>query len=565
MHGNNLCKALHKLVPILQNHKIDNMVDLKVRENEVETDEVCPEHEGKLIDAFCHQHRKLCCCICLAKHHRSCQLVEVIADMSVEKEQNDVKGIVSTFSDLEKCVENMQLKSQGIKDDLNLSKQEICRNTDKAIQEIKKGIDDAHATWIKQFEQNYTNSIENFEVASDELKRFLTTVRETKINLQFMLEKGSLEQLFVTKQNQLDRIVNHISRLKSLDIWNFPDHYIRPDYNIRQQLLNQKKLAGVRLVKAPSGTIATIFRTVQKAFGNDILQRKHKMAQKDWMKVTPKLASKITALPETVCYGLFIHDNIILLPVKKPPSLRLYDISRLVGKCVHNELCQNTPYGLCHSRVNESMNEVYVSFLNFVDLYWIDLEGEAKFTKLRSIQINKPMEAISCGLATIISANTGSTFICSKDFVITRTLSLDTSSATVPFLSSPSKFDRQFERTLSIDTFGATVPFLSSSSKFDRHCTTKNRRIVIAEGNNAAVSQSEAVPLSLYGITFDLHENLLVCTNEPVIRQSSYDGRESRGIKLVDINKPYNVVLHPTGEKMLVLDNERKCYVYQIT
>lgn len=107
------------------------MVDLKVRENEVETDEVCPEHEGKLIDAFCHQHRKLCCCICLAKHHRSCQLVEVIADMSVEKEQNDVKGIVSTFSDLEKCVENMQLKSQGIKDDLNQSKQEICRNTDR--------------------------------------------------------------------------------------------------------------------------------------------------------------------------------------------------------------------------------------------------------------------------------------------------------------------------------------------------------------------------------------------------------------------------------------------------
>lgn len=175
------------------------------------------------------------------------------------------------------------------------------------------------------------------------------------------------------------------------------------------------------------------------------------------------------------------------------------------------------------------------------------------------------MEAISCGLATIISANTGSTFICSKDFVITRTLSLDTSSATVPFLSSPSKFDRQFERTLSLDTFGATVPFLSSSSKFDRHCTTKNRRIVIAEGNNAAVSQSEAGPLSLYGITFDLHENLLVCTNEPVIRQSSYDGRESRGIKLVEINKPYNVVLHPTGEKMLVLDNERKCCVYQIT
>lgn len=370
------------------------------------------------------------------------------------------------------------------------------------------------------------------------MKRFLTTVRETKINLQFILEKGSLEQLFVTKQNQLDRIVNHISRLKSLDIWNFPDHYIRQDYNIRQQLLNQN-LAGVRLVKAPSGTIATIFRTVQKPFGNNILQRKQKMAQKDWMKVTPKLASKITALPETVCYGLFIHDNIILLPVKNPPSLRLYDISKPVGKCVHTELCQNTPYGLSHSRVNESMNEVYVSFLNFVDLYWIGLEGEAKFSKFRSIQINKPMDAISCGLATIISANTGSTFICSKDLVITRTLSLD--------------------------GYNAPVPFRSSSSNSDRHCTTKNRRIVIAEGNIGVVSQSDAAPLSLYGIAFDLHENILVCTNESYIRQHKYGESKGRDIKLDDISRAYNVVLHPTGEKMLVLDKERKCCVYQIT
>lgn len=94
-------KHAWKQFPILKNHKIDNMVDFKIRENEVETDKFCPEHEGKLIDAFCHQHRKLCCCICLAKHHRSCQLIEVIADMTMEKERNDIQGIVSTFSDLE--------------------------------------------------------------------------------------------------------------------------------------------------------------------------------------------------------------------------------------------------------------------------------------------------------------------------------------------------------------------------------------------------------------------------------------------------------------------------------
>lgn len=88
------CNVLHEVVPSLQNHKIVDMADPKVCGNNVEVKEFCPEHEGKLNDAFCYQHWKLYCCICLAKHQRSCQLVEVIAEMAVEKEQNDVQNIV---------------------------------------------------------------------------------------------------------------------------------------------------------------------------------------------------------------------------------------------------------------------------------------------------------------------------------------------------------------------------------------------------------------------------------------------------------------------------------------
>lgn len=65
------CKALHELVAILQSHKIVQIVDNEDFDNENEVEELCPEHKGKAIDAFC----VLCCCICHAKHHRSCQRV----------------------------------------------------------------------------------------------------------------------------------------------------------------------------------------------------------------------------------------------------------------------------------------------------------------------------------------------------------------------------------------------------------------------------------------------------------------------------------------------------------
>lgn len=78
------CKALHEFVPILQNHNIVHIADTGDSDNEYEVEELCPEHKGKTIDVFCHQHQKLCCCICLAKHHILCEGVEVIQDMGVE-------------------------------------------------------------------------------------------------------------------------------------------------------------------------------------------------------------------------------------------------------------------------------------------------------------------------------------------------------------------------------------------------------------------------------------------------------------------------------------------------
>lgn len=48
------CKALHELIAILQNHKIVQIVDNEDFDNENEVEELCPEHKGKTIDAFCH-------------------------------------------------------------------------------------------------------------------------------------------------------------------------------------------------------------------------------------------------------------------------------------------------------------------------------------------------------------------------------------------------------------------------------------------------------------------------------------------------------------------------------
>lgn len=65
-------------------------------------------------------------------------------------------------------------------------------------------------------------------------------------------------------------------------------------------------------------------------------------------------------------------------------------------------------------------------------------------------------------------------------------------------------------------------------------------------------------------MTFDLNDNIFVWNKKNKIKQIRFGGSESRDIELDGISTSYTVALHPTGEKMLVLDLSKKCCVYQI-
>lgn len=236
---------------------------------------------------------------------------------------------------------------------------------------------------------------------------------------------------------------------------------------------------------------------------------------------------------------MFIMVYSSMTPFKNSSSLKLFDIRDCKGKCIHIEKCPSVPSGLCHSRENESLSEIFVSFENFIVLYWIDIENGAKFSKLQTIHLNEPMSSITCGLATVFSANNSKTFICSRDFNVEHSAALKNK------------------------TF-VSVPFISSSSKSDYHCFSNNNNVVVADRNNTTIFQSNQLQGDISGMTFDLHDNILICTRTNKLKQIRCGERRSRDIVLDGIRDSYNVVLHPTGEKIMVFDFNDKCCVYQV-
>lgn len=126
-----------------------------------------------------------------------------------------------------------------------------------------------------------------------------------------------------------------------------------------------------------------------------------------------------------------------------------------------------------------------MSFQNFIILCLIDIGGKVTFTKLQTISLKQPMQAILCGLATIFSPNDDNAFVCSHDFDI--------------------------ERNTLFENKGADVPFLSSLSKFDFYTFTKGGGDVVLDRHYQQIFQSNKFQGVLRGLTFDLHDNVLVC------------------------------------------------------
>lgn len=135
------------------------------------------------------------------------------------------------------------------------------------------------------------------------------------------------------------------------------------------------------------------------------------MAWKDWRSVKFGKLSEINLLTYGY-YGLLIDDTKVLLSIGSPPSLQIYDVADSIARCVHNDTCSTTPFGLCHS------------FESHVDHYQIEISDSVTH-----------MKAISRGSTLILSGSDSEKIICVPGFSVKHT-SKSQKPGNEPFISA---------------------------------------------------------------------------------------------------------------------------------
>lgn len=183
------------------------------------------------------------------------------------------------------------------------------------------------------------------------------------------------------------------------------------------------------------------------------------------------------------------------------------------------------------------MNKVFVSFKTHVDHYQIEITDNVILKKMETIQLKTHMKAISRGSRFIFSGSDSERMICASDFSVKHN---------------------------SYSPKAGNEPFISASFHSNHHAIIIDNEVVVADQDNKDVLKKVIHTGSPRGLAFDLQDNIFICVMENKLRQMRRGGGESRDIDLPGIQKSYNVVLHPTGEKILILDLKNKLCVYKV-
>lgn len=211
--------------------------DLKL----LEMEEPCPLHTNKVLEAFCFDHRKLCCSFCFMTEHKKCDIVKSLDEIAKdERESLDmdifVKSISKTesqtLSSLQKANEKLAQFSDD-KDSMLQSLTDILETTKTHLntlhRELKGSIEKlfANSEECQQFEVECIASFQKMLMYNKKLaeavgkhgsrKQKFVTMEKTRIAIQKDYEK--LQLVFGSSETSKCYVLDIDEELKSIQKW----------------------------------------------------------------------------------------------------------------------------------------------------------------------------------------------------------------------------------------------------------------------------------------------------------------------------------------------------------
>ncbi|KAJ8311461.1 hypothetical protein KUTeg_010816 [Tegillarca granosa] len=119
--------------------------------------QMCENHKGKTVEAFCSDHNQPCCATCVAIHHRKCDHVTTLEEAARGiLKSKDLSELLQRLKDTSTINQTLiKDKRENIKA-LEDQKARIEKELQNARQRVIENFDKQHSTFMKNFHKNTT-------------------------------------------------------------------------------------------------------------------------------------------------------------------------------------------------------------------------------------------------------------------------------------------------------------------------------------------------------------------------------------------------------------------------
>ncbi|XP_052712618.1 probable E3 ubiquitin-protein ligase MID2 [Crassostrea angulata] len=181
----------------------------------LESYEPCPVHINKVLEVFCFDHRKICCSICFATEHRTCDIVKSLDEVEMNEEEIiDVDDFVYTIS-CAKDSTSTALNEANVKlTHLDDNKKMMLQSLVDIIEKTKSHLDTLHEELKVSIEKTFSNTEQSQQFGIECMTAFKKMLIHSQKIAEAVEEHGSEKQKFVTMETTKMAIEKHFERLR---------------------------------------------------------------------------------------------------------------------------------------------------------------------------------------------------------------------------------------------------------------------------------------------------------------------------------------------------------------
>lgn len=154
------CTKYHRKMPISKKHKLVQLFDMDVSEMKITKLEFCDIHRDELVKAFCKDHDKACCVMCVTIEHRKCNDVTSL-EVAAEgiKERPETQDFLKHLRDSENALAEMLQISKRNVNDLAIQKVILLEEVTSFRKLIDKHLNDLEAKLKEEIVSVYKKSM----------------------------------------------------------------------------------------------------------------------------------------------------------------------------------------------------------------------------------------------------------------------------------------------------------------------------------------------------------------------------------------------------------------------